>query len=44
MSAADTVRTRHMARAIEVARRGWGRTHPNPVVGCVIVETLLAEK
>ncbi len=26
-----------MRRAIELARRGQGRTHPNPSVGCVIV-------
>lgn len=28
---------RFMARAIELARQAEGRTHPNPVVGCVIV-------
>lgn len=27
-----------MRRAIEAARRGWGDTHPNPLVGAVIVE------
>ena len=27
----------YMARAIELARRGWLTTHPNPRVGCVIV-------
>ena len=27
-----------MQRAIELARRGWGDTHPNPLVGAVIVE------
>lgn len=27
-----------MRRAIELARRGWGRTHPNPMVGAVLVE------
>ena len=27
-----------MRRAIELARRAWGRTHPNPLVGAVIVE------
>jgi diaminohydroxyphosphoribosylaminopyrimidine deaminase/5-amino-6-(5-phosphoribosylamino)uracil reductase len=27
-----------MQRAIAVARRGWGETHPNPLVGAVIVE------
>jgi diaminohydroxyphosphoribosylaminopyrimidine deaminase/5-amino-6-(5-phosphoribosylamino)uracil reductase len=28
---------RHMKRAIALARKGLGRTSPNPVVGCVIV-------
>jgi diaminohydroxyphosphoribosylaminopyrimidine deaminase/5-amino-6-(5-phosphoribosylamino)uracil reductase len=28
----------HLARAIEIARRGHGRVHPNPVVGAVIVK------
>lgn len=27
-----------MARCLELARKGWGRTHPNPMVGAVIVE------
>jgi diaminohydroxyphosphoribosylaminopyrimidine deaminase/5-amino-6-(5-phosphoribosylamino)uracil reductase len=27
-----------MRRAISVARRGWGDTHPNPLVGAVVVE------
>jgi diaminohydroxyphosphoribosylaminopyrimidine deaminase/5-amino-6-(5-phosphoribosylamino)uracil reductase len=27
-----------MRRALEVARRGWGETHPNPLVGALIVE------
>ena len=27
-----------MRRALELARRGWGTTHPNPMVGCVLVE------
>lgn len=27
-----------MRRAIEAARRGWGDTHPNPLVGALIVE------
>lgn len=26
-----------MARAVELGRRGWGRVHPNPMVGCVLV-------
>ncbi len=29
---------RFMRRAIELAMRGWGKTHPNPMVGCVLVE------
>ncbi len=27
-----------MRKAIELARRAWGRTNPNPMVGCVLVE------
>lgn len=27
-----------MRRAIELARRAWGQTHPNPMVGAAIVE------
>ena len=27
----------HLARALELGRRGWGRVHPNPLVGCVLV-------
>jgi diaminohydroxyphosphoribosylaminopyrimidine deaminase/5-amino-6-(5-phosphoribosylamino)uracil reductase len=27
-----------MRRALELARQGWGATHPNPMVGAVIVE------
>jgi diaminohydroxyphosphoribosylaminopyrimidine deaminase / 5-amino-6-(5-phosphoribosylamino)uracil reductase len=26
-----------MDRALELGRRGWGRVHPNPMVGCLIV-------
>jgi diaminohydroxyphosphoribosylaminopyrimidine deaminase/5-amino-6-(5-phosphoribosylamino)uracil reductase len=29
---------RHLARAVELARRGWGRVHPNPLVGCALVK------
>ncbi len=29
---------RFMRRAIALAREGWGRTHPNPLVGACIVE------
>jgi diaminohydroxyphosphoribosylaminopyrimidine deaminase / 5-amino-6-(5-phosphoribosylamino)uracil reductase len=28
---------RHLDRAIELAERGWGRVHPNPLVGAVVV-------
>lgn len=34
-------RDRHtgfMSRALEIAQGGWGQTHPNPMVGAVIVE------
>ncbi len=27
----------HLERAVELAARGWGRVHPNPMVGCVLV-------
>ncbi|HEX2165614.1 MAG TPA: bifunctional diaminohydroxyphosphoribosylaminopyrimidine deaminase/5-amino-6-(5-phosphoribosylamino)uracil reductase RibD [Longimicrobiales bacterium] len=27
----------HMRRALELARRGWGSVHPNPLVGAVLV-------
>ena len=32
------VHERFMRRALDLARRGWGTTHPNPMVGAVIVE------
>ncbi len=34
-----------MGRALELARRAWGHTHPNPMVGALIVENgvVLAE-
>ena len=28
----------HLEHARALARRGWGRVHPNPLVGCVIVK------
>lgn len=27
----------YLERARQLARRGWGRVHPNPMVGCVLV-------
>ena len=27
-----------MRKALELALKGWGRTHPNPMVGAVIIE------
>lgn len=27
----------HLERARALGRRGWGRVHPNPLVGCVII-------
>ena len=27
----------HLERAAELGQRGWGRVHPNPLVGCVVV-------
>ena len=28
----------YMARALSLAENGWGRTNPNPLVGCVLVK------
>jgi diaminohydroxyphosphoribosylaminopyrimidine deaminase / 5-amino-6-(5-phosphoribosylamino)uracil reductase len=28
----------YLGRSLELAREAWGQTHPNPMVGCVIVE------
>jgi diaminohydroxyphosphoribosylaminopyrimidine deaminase / 5-amino-6-(5-phosphoribosylamino)uracil reductase len=39
MSSHDPVSDeRFMRRALELAQRAWGETHPNPMVGAVIVE------
>ena len=35
---AEDVGDRPLLRALEVARQGWGATHPNPMVGAVITE------
>ena len=28
----------HMERALQLATKGWGKTHPNPMVGAVILD------
>jgi diaminohydroxyphosphoribosylaminopyrimidine deaminase/5-amino-6-(5-phosphoribosylamino)uracil reductase len=35
---AEDAGDRPLLRALEVARQGWGATHPNPMVGAVITE------
>ena len=32
----DETDRRHLARAIELGRGGWGRVHPNPMVGALV--------
>lgn len=39
LSAADRA---FLARAVELGRRGWGRVHPNPMVGAVVARGGLA--
>ncbi|MDP0497214.1 MAG: bifunctional diaminohydroxyphosphoribosylaminopyrimidine deaminase/5-amino-6-(5-phosphoribosylamino)uracil reductase RibD [Verrucomicrobiota bacterium JB024] len=34
----DPAHSTYMRRALALARRGWGKTHPNPMVGALIVE------
>lgn len=45
MSVPDQRYEHYMRHAIELAQKGWGDTHPNPIVGAVIVEgdTIVAE-
>lgn len=38
MSASRRIDERFMHRALELAQQAWGTTHPNPMVGAVIVE------
>lgn len=38
MSPATVSETRAMERALELAWRGWGHVHPNPMVGCVLLK------
>ena len=33
----STEDARHLQRARDLAARGWGHVHPNPMVGCVLV-------
>lgn len=33
----ESLDARHMRRALELAKRGWGRVAPNPMVGAVVV-------
>lgn len=35
---AEDVADRPLLRALELARQGWGDTHPNPMVGAVLTE------
>ncbi|HEX9108425.1 MAG TPA: bifunctional diaminohydroxyphosphoribosylaminopyrimidine deaminase/5-amino-6-(5-phosphoribosylamino)uracil reductase RibD, partial [Longimicrobiales bacterium] len=37
-SLADERDSAFMRRALELARRGWGHTLPNPMVGAVVVQ------
>lgn len=34
----DSQKQTFMRQALDLANRGWGKTHPNPMVGAVIVE------
>lgn len=36
--AGNDAEARAMRRALELARRGWGQVHPNPMVGCVLLK------
>ena len=36
--AASEADAAHMRRALDLARTALGQTHPNPAVGCVIVD------
>jgi len=37
LSGGEGADRRHMGRALELARRGWGQVAPNPLVGAVVV-------
>lgn len=37
-SAATALDRAHLERARQLGRRGWGRVHPNPMVGCVLAK------
>ncbi len=34
----SSIDRRFLQRAINLGKRGWGRVHPNPLVGCVLVK------
>jgi diaminohydroxyphosphoribosylaminopyrimidine deaminase/5-amino-6-(5-phosphoribosylamino)uracil reductase len=38
ISTTSTTHETHMRHALALARKAWGRTHPNPMVGALIVE------
>ena len=38
MASVSEIDSLHMARALELARRGEGLVEPNPMVGCVIAD------
>jgi len=39
VAGSSTMDERYMARALELAARGRGRTHPDPLSGCVLVQS-----
>ena len=45
MSNLSTLDESHLERALELARKAWGKTHPNPMVGAVVSdgERILSE-
>ena len=38
MSCSRQIEEAHLRRALELAKKAWGDTHPNPMVGAVIIE------
>ncbi|HBO57707.1 MAG TPA: riboflavin biosynthesis protein RibD, partial [Opitutae bacterium] len=39
MSPSMSTHERFQARAIKIAQLAWGKTHPNPMVGALVVES-----